>query len=175
VYPTRDALALFAAPDSEQLVELGSERAPFFVRLAVLEKKAGWTRVGFETGSIRADVWARDADLAGVPSWGDRIGSSSCCGGRLARAVTLDRATVLETTAVVVGASPVGQPSGAVSIREGTIVERGARKDGFTEVRPNSWSAVAPPEGASFWVPTSRLQAGVVEAGVHMGGDRSQR
>lgn len=155
-YPARDTIAFFTAPDSTKLTELGSKQAPFNLTLAVLDRKPGWTRVGFETTSTRVDLWAKSHDLVEVPSWGDRIGMSGCCGGG-SRRVSVGRVTALEATPVLVGFSPKGKPSGVVTLREGARVATGSRKGRFTAVTPHGWSAVTPPAGTSFWVPTDKL------------------
>jgi hypothetical protein len=64
-------------------------------------------------------------------------------------------ATVLETTRVIVGKTPLGSPTPSVMIRKGAEVEIQELQSGFAAILPHS--IVGPPEGTSFWVPESML------------------
>jgi hypothetical protein len=81
VSPRHDRLTLRATPGGPPLVTIaGSEKASLWVDLRVAERKAGATRVLFETDHARFDVWVEDAELTQESIGGHGFGSVGCPG-----------------------------------------------------------------------------------------------
>jgi hypothetical protein len=156
VYAAPEKLALHVAPNGEPAFALGSKERRFDIPLQVLEERGKWVRVAFETDSARFDLWARDSDVTDALALGS-ISTSSCCGGASSIGVSARASIVVETTRLIVGATPSGAPTSSVAIRKGAEVDVESVQDGFAAIRPRGYVVVTPPDGASFWVPQSML------------------
>ena len=157
VYPAKSSLTLYTTPGAKPLATLGDEKAPFSPSLFVLDKKSGWTRVGFETAYARFDVWAKDGDVVEKQEWGDAFGSSSCCGGLGLRGVSSPPRKINADTPVTVGKAPGAAATGAVTILRGVDVDVVERVDGWVAVEPRGRSIVSAPPDTQFWVPADRV------------------
>jgi hypothetical protein len=159
VYPARSTLALYTAPGEKALARFGDEKSPFSTSLVVLGKRAGYTRVAFDTTYARFDVWAKDSDLVKeVGGWGDAFGSSSCCGGLGLVGISERPRKIKEDTAVAVGKTPGAPATGTVTILKGVEVDITERKAGWVAVKPRMRSIVNPPTDNEFWVPLDRVE-----------------
>jgi hypothetical protein len=157
VYPRNDRLTLRASPGGSPLVTIaGSDSTSLWLDLRVLERKAGATRVLFETQHARFDVWVQDAELSAEPGGGHGIGGVGCGGsfgighGRRRR----DLGVPKENSAIHVGVQPTDAVP-AVRVAAGVSLLLGEIRGDFVEVE--SVDRFSPLGANRFWIARSML------------------
>jgi hypothetical protein len=158
VFPRNDRLTLRASPGGAPLVTLSyDERTSLWLDLRVVERKAGATRLFFETQYARFDVWVDDAELSAVPSAGGHGGGVGCgtSGGRQVGSLRPPVGVARELSAIRVGEGPADAVP-ALRVAAGVAFFLGETRGDFVEVQE-----IEPfrPLGANrFWIARSALE-----------------
>ncbi len=156
--PARTILPLRLTPGGPVVAALRDAKGPPGIFLDVLDKRAGFTRIGFDTTSARFDVWVGDRDIrpdAGDVAFG--VGGLGICGGTSDFGAMTTSEALADTRVIVAKSPKEGSGPDGLTLTQGSSVVIRSTKDGFAEVDP-AFSTIRPPPGLSFWVPETALR-----------------
>jgi hypothetical protein len=157
VWPRQDRLTLRATPGGAAFATIASaDGASVWQELQVLEKKAGATRVRFETRYARFDAWVHDSELSSEPIGGLGLGGFGCSGGSSrGRGFPRPPSRIVEApSAVYVGLLPT-EAVPAVRVAEGMSLELGEVRGEFVEV--TEIDRFFPSGKNRFWIARSEV------------------
>ncbi len=156
--PARAILPLRLTPGGPVVAALRDAKGPLGIFLDVLDKRAGFTRIGFDTTSARFDVWVGDHDIR--PDVGDGafgVGGLGLCGGTSDFGWMATFEAIADTRVVVAQSPKAGGGPDGLTLTQGSSVVVRSTKDGFAEIDA-AFSVIRPPPGLAFWIPETALK-----------------